>query len=191
MFENTELFGISMASRTNRRALVAITYVFAALLIVASVLLARFVMGMPGRSLLKVVLGMFAWLPVFLVQIIIPGSGTFKGIFGRLVPEQTFSFRVPVIRSLGLARGVLCDLPEADEREIRVRNSAYFLAFKILARYAFVFLFACVVPLVNSEGAVARTVAVFASIPLVVMLFTLPQAIIIWTEPDLPVDVAE
>lgn len=189
MFEETSLFGISMAPRANRRALVVITYVFTALVIAGCFLLMHWVSAMPGRSIAKIVLSLFAWVPLFLVQFIIPGSGTHKGIFGRLVPEQTFSYRkLTLIHTLGIARSVPDEQAPGDEREIMVRNTAYFLAFKIVAWYAFVFLFGCIVPLVNGDSQVARTVAAVAAIPIVVMLFTLPQAIIIWTEPDLPED---
>jgi hypothetical protein len=184
MFENTELFGISMAPRANRRALVVITYSLTAGVIVGCVGLARSIGAIPGHSPLKSPLVLLAWVPIFLVQVVIPGSGNFRGIFGRFVPEQTFSFRRQTIRTLGLARGVEDEQPKADEREMSVRNEAYFLAFKIVAWYAFIFLFGCV-GLVSREGEAARTAAAVAAIPIVVMLFTLPQAIILWTEPDL------
>ncbi len=184
MFEETELFGISMASRRNRRALVVMTYGLTGCVIAGFLALAHSVGSMPGHSLGKSLLMLLVWLPIFLIQVIIPGSGTFRGIFGRFVPEQTFSLRIQAIRTLGLSRSVADEQPQVDERERLVRNAAYFVAFKVIAWYSFIFLFACV-PLVNQEGELARAVLTITAIPIVVMLFTLPQAIILWTEPNL------
>lgn len=184
MFEETEMFGISMASRRNRRVLVVVTYAITAIVIACFTVLVRWIGSIPGHSLLKSLLILLACLPIFLIQVIIPGSGTFRGIFGRFVPEQTFSVRKRTIRTLGLARSVADEQPQVDERETLVRNAAYFLAFKVIAWYSFIFLFAFL-QLLNQEGVLARTLATFAAIPIVVMLFTLPQAIILWTEPNL------
>lgn len=186
MFEDTELFGISMAPRASRRALVVITYGLTAGIIAAFVLLARWYGTIPEHSLVRPLLMLLAILPLFVVQVLIPGSGCFPGVFGRFVPEQTFSVRAQSIQTIGLSPNGLEKLAQGDERERAVRNSAYFLAFKIIAWYAFFYLLLCVFPLVNRAGETARIVAAAAAIPMVVMLFTLPQAIVLWTEPDLP-----
>lgn len=186
MFEDTKLFGISMAPRASRRALVVITYGLTACLIAAFVALALWCGTLPEHSALKRLPMLLALLPFFVVQALIPGSGCFRGVFGRFVPEQTFTFRVQSVHTIGLAPNSLEKLAQGDERERAVRNSAYFLAFKVIAWYAFVYFLLCVFPLVDRGGETARIVAAAAAIPMVVMLFTLPQAIVLWMEPDLP-----
>lgn len=188
MFEDTTFLGISMVPRANRRALVVVTYVLTAGVIAAFIALARAI-GAHEHSSLKSLLVLLVWVPILFVLFVIPGSGSFRGIFGRLVPAQTLSFRVRSIHSLGLARGIQDEDHRADERETSVRNSASSLAFRIVAWYAAVFLSPCAAPLVSQGGEAVRIMAAVAAIPIVVMLFTLPQAIILWAEPDLPVDV--
>ncbi len=190
MFEDTRLFGISMTSRSNRRVLVVVTYAVTAMVLAGFYTLMRFITAIPDHTYLKVLLSFLTWVPFFFVLFAIPGIGYHRGLFGRLVPEQTFSFKVPAVRTLGLSRGIPDEQPQGDEREMAVRNSAYFLSFKIVAWYAYLYLFLCVVPLVTRENEIARVVAFFAAIPLVIMLFTLPQAVILWMEPDLPEEVA-
>ncbi len=187
MFEDTSLFGISMARRTNRRWLVLLTYAFTAAVIAGSIAMAHVIAAISGPSFLRSTMILLAWLPVFVVQILIPGSGRYRGIFGRFVPEQTFSFYIPAVQTLGVTRSVnQSTLPQVDEREKSVRNFAYFLAFKIVAWYSLVFLVTCVASIAGREDGMPRAVTAVAAIPIVVMLFTLPQAIILWSEPDLP-----
>lgn len=71
---------------------------------------------------------------------------------------------------------------ELDEREVAVRNAAYFVAFRAMSIYAVI-----LTPLAwaTRPGIAVLTLHLLA-IPLMTMAITLPQAVVLWTEPDVP-----
>jgi hypothetical protein len=186
MLRNTQYFGISMTTQRNRRLLVIITYVgFAALVLVHA-------LRHHGNS---------ADLTFFvLICVLLAG----RAAFGYLVPVYPFSIRaasvsaVPEVKSLmhpelnERFRDDERDPEPPDEREIVVRNRAYYVAFNTVMVYT---LALSIVggfasdPQFSSRLPVAA-IAPYALLPILLMATTLPQAIILWTEPDLPADPA-
>lgn len=189
MFEETTLFGISMAPRANRRALVVITYLATALAMLLSTVFALWIVGSGDHRILKPLGFMAAWIPFFLVFVIIPGSGQIRGIFGGMVPVELFRPQPKLVQltNLGLTPPIPGENPEGDEREIGVRNRACYLAFRIISYYAFFPFLSLTMLLGNARpDRAAKFMVVAEFIPLLIMAFTLPQAIVLWTEPDLP-----
>ena len=165
MFRTTTFAGISMTSQRNRRALVVVTYI---LLAIASVLL-----GVARGAKFQ---------PIWIILVF---SVVSQWIFGSLVPQETLP---PQRRSepidLGLAASGPRPDPPPDEREISERNNAHFLAFRVVAVYSlFVFM---IIASMQDQSFFIRlsTLQVFAAI-LSVLVLTLPQAILLWSHPDL------
>lgn len=156
-----------MSSRRNRRALVVLTYAGIAVLTV--------LMGvMAGASFQS---------PMWLVIIF---SGVSRGLFGAVVPQQTLRDRPQnvVEARLGLsASGQWVEAP-ADEREIGLRNAAYFSAFRVVTLYALVVWFTVLLmqdPKLHMSPVILQVVTT----PLIMLVVTLPQAILLWNHPDL------
>lgn len=172
MLDNPTFLGISMVPRKNRRMFVMVTYAilaacFAAILVVQS-----------WHSRIHA-----AWGLLFIL-IYIMGN---HFLFGSLVkPFMAYSLRkeeeIISLRSAPRRR----DLDEPDERELAVRNAAHYQAFRVAAIYGLaVWLVVMASPTLNGS-AVALLILI---IPLLAMLWTLPQAIILWTEPDVPEEI--
>jgi uncharacterized membrane protein len=71
-----------------------------------------------------------------------------------------------------------------DERELSVRNEAYFKAFRIVTVYA-LFIFVIIAMMQDPTfWPKLNVLQVFAAV-LVVLVVTLPQAILLWQHPDL------
>lgn len=171
MLKTPVLFGFSMVRRKNRRLLVAATY---AVLLVAmatlSVARSRYVRLDP------------------VIWILLAGLLVTRGVFGSMVKHMMLTKRWGETISLGLGATPQRDEDKLDEREQAVRNAAYFEAYRVLALYCFFF----------SLFLVSRAFEPFSSsslgrvaLPLLAMLlfgiaWTLPQAVLLWTEPDVP-----
>jgi hypothetical protein len=74
---------------------------------------------------------------------------------------------------------------EPDERDIAVRNSAYFEAYRALAVYSIAVWVASPLFLALKASTAARGLQLLI-MPLLAMALTLPQAVVLWTEPDVP-----
>lgn len=160
--QRTKFLGISMERRSRRRALVTGTYLFLAALM--SLVLVR----QAGRLLQP---GDFiggANLVFILVFTVVS-----RWVFGSLVRMET----VPVPQPGEFA---------PDERELVVRNRAHFYVFRCIAVYLTLLWMAYAV--LNANGIATISLNVFGLLifPAVIMAITLPQALILWTEPDLP-----
>jgi hypothetical protein len=105
-----------------------------------------------------------------------------RGIFGVLVPQESFSeVRKRVIESrLEFATGGGHALPKPDERDVSVRNAAYFVAFRAVTMYAF---WSWIIGGLLLE--IANRPAPILQVVMVILVFTLPQAILLWNQPDL------
>lgn len=181
MIECATFLGISMAPRRNRRRLVVITYgLVAGAVVSASVLLTR--------THARIVADVITALQFFLTMLwfIIAYS-----IFGRIAHPAAVSpwwqrSRI-VDRGLGLGATAPPEVPPSDERELALRNTAYYYAYQIFAGACFVGLIAFVVAEpASTEG---RQAAHAATIMLLLVLApTLPQAVILWREHDLSDD---
>lgn len=181
MFRDTELLGVSMVSQRNRRVLVVCVYVlFAALTLVGAVSNGRSLFGNTG-------------LPFVLLVLLVT-----RYTFGRLVPNYTYDDEAlqQVDTSMPEVYGITSEHPlvmkpaaepEPDERDVAVRNAAYYACFRALAVYILIAWIEIVVvtdPRFHLQ-AVAPTIAVYTVFSAVVLVFTLPQALILWNEPDL------
>jgi hypothetical protein len=177
--KSTSILGISMTRRSRRRMLVAVVYLLLAAFVVFGVVLRH------NNNLLRPgdFLGGFNLLFVILF------TGVSRVIFGQMVDQTTF----PVPPQEGPGSGLPVSLLEyarkpasaPDERDLAVRNRAYFLAFRIIAAYS-ALLWLVYVALNSWTTQVSVNLAALLLFPLIVMAITLPQAILLWSEPDLP-----
>jgi hypothetical protein len=111
-------------------------------------------------------------------------------IFRDLVGEMEMVRRPAKPLSLGLSYKRDQDAP--DERDIAVRNAAYFQAYRVLAYYSILGFY--VAGALLESDAMTKFARVGAAevlfFVLLMMATTLPQALLLWTEPDLPVEAA-
>jgi len=165
MIRTHTFLGFSVAERSHRRALVLATYFVLAALMVSI-----------AAASANAVVFTLAW--VVLAWNIASGS-----VLGRLVTNTAVlpSIRVGELIGLGLARRPR-DPDELDERDVAIRNAACFKAYRVIATYTLI-----LVLIVPGLGTMA-TIRTFEMLlaPLLAMAVTLPQAIILWTEPDVP-----
>ena len=87
--------------------------------------------------------------------------------------------------SLGLTSGPRRSEDDLDERELAVRNAAYFTAYRVVAVYSIIAWMAVIYSFELSTSA-ARSLMLWLFISLLTMILTLPPAVILWTEPDVP-----
>jgi hypothetical protein len=74
---------------------------------------------------------------------------------------------------------------DLDEREVAVRNAAYFTAYRAVAVCWFVAWIASLYAL-DLSAHTARLLVSCLGLLLFVVIFTLPSAVILWREPDVP-----
>jgi hypothetical protein len=180
MLRNTEYFGFSMAAQRNRRLLVIITYLGFSLLVIVHAFRHR------GNS---------ADLTFFVfICVILAG----RAAFGYIVPVYPFSYSAASVSAVPEVKSLLHpernepfrdeerDPAPPDEREIVVRNRAYYLAFNTVMVYTLAL--AIVGGFVSDPQFSSRlpvgAIAPYALLPILLMVTTLPQAIMLWTEPD-------
>jgi len=166
MLQTTTLLGVSLVPQKNRRLLVTATYLIVLFVLVAIVLTTS------GHSrYFQLILNL-----VFLVPVNVS-----LYFFGRVVEQTVFPVlrRTPV--SLDLS-GRRREVGEPDERDLLVRNAAYFTAYRLVAAYS---LFVCLMvwPAFDSGSTLFPLLLL---LPLLVFAPTLPQAVILWSEPDVP-----
>jgi hypothetical protein len=178
--QRTKFLGISMTRRSRRRALVVSVYVLLAALIV-SVALAH------GRNpLLSSDFGggiNFVFVVVF--------TGISRLGFGSLVRQATVPVRADSRNQwkyISITKPVPYTGPgDPDERELVVRNWAYYLSFRLMAAYLLPLW--AVILIVNMKAhSISVNLASALLFPLIVMALTLPQAVVLWTEPDAAVE---
>ena len=164
MLDTPTFFSISMAPRKNRRMFVMVTYA----ILVGCFAAIPFVPFWGNRI-------QAAWGLLFIL-IYIMGN---HFLFGSMVkPFMAYSLRneeeMISLRSAPSRR-------DPDERELAVRNAAHYRAFRVAAIYGLVvWLVIASLPTLNGSTAIMLLLIM----PLLAMLWTLPQAIILWTEPD-------
>ena len=171
MLRTPVIFGVSMVRQKNRRWLVAATYA-ALLVVMATLSVAR------SRDV------RFGVLTCIILAVVLVS----RGVFGSMVKQMMLTRRWDETISLGLAARPHRDEDQLDEREQAVRNAAYFEAYRMLALYCF-FLF----PLLVSSSfelfwssSLGRVALPLSGMLLFGIAWTLPQAVILWTEPDVP-----
>lgn len=168
MTRNPTIFGISMASKTSRRWLVLVCYV----VLCFSILLAFSSRTLEVRFALTVIMNM-----VF-------GSVQFV-IFFKLAKDTVLLPMHPDLStvSLGLLRKESSSTSKLDEREVAIRNAAYYKAYRVIVTVCLLLMPVIMNILMSplSEVLLALFMCSF-----LILALTLPQAIILWTEPDLP-----
>lgn len=170
MLRTIPFLGFSMVRRHNRRLLVATTYT------TLLVLMATVIVIFPsGRQMSAV------WMCSILAF-----DGAIRAIFGRLVKNIVLpGLRRGGLTSLGLAASRHRGQDEPDEREVTVRNAACFQACRALAVYSLAICVAWPLFLLLTPS-IALQVLQLLFIPLLAMALTLSQAVVLWTESDVP-----
>jgi hypothetical protein len=93
------------------------------------------------------------------------------------------------LTSLGLAPNRRRNKDEPDEREVAVRNAACFEAYRALAVYSFAIglaIWAAWPLFISLNASTVVRVLQLLFMPLLAMALTLPQAVVLWMEPDVP-----
>ena len=165
------IFGISMASKTSRRWLVLCCYA----VLLTLILLVFSSMSFAARYVLMIVMTTAASSIQFVIF--------YKLAKDTVLPLQELlgDFR-PI--SLGLSRSVRPYISKLDERQVAVRNAAYYKAYRIFAAYSLlmpIILTVLTNPLNKNLLGIYMVSTFFA-------IFTLPPAVILWTEPDIPME---
>lgn len=185
---NKKIFGLSMDQRSHRRRLVIAAYTILAILLAAGWMLDRF------RTT-----GFYIYLAAFLMNYFVFGG---YGPYGLVRPFTGTAPRQPIPRSLVEVRLNLAGIrpaPETadsrnDERELRIRDRVHYQAYQwICALLAVVWLVA-----MSENGrsgfipaALLPVLLYLIVLPGILLAVTLPQAIILWTEPDMEDETAD
>jgi len=93
------------------------------------------------------------------------------------------------LTSLGLAPNRRRNKDEPDEREVAVRNATCFEAYRALAVYSFAIglaIWAAWPLFISLNASTVVRVLQLLFMPLLAMALTLPQAVVLWMEPDVP-----
>jgi len=170
MLRTPAILGFSMAPRKNRRLLVATTYV------TLMVLMATIILLLPsGRQM-----------DAIYMCIILAYNMVSRVIFGSLVKATVLpEMHGGELTSLGLEPRRRRSEDEPDERDIAIRNSAYFEAYRALAVYSIAIWVASPLFFTLNASTAVRGLQLLI-MPLLAMALTLPQAVVLWTEPDVP-----
>ena len=167
MLNTPTILGISMAPQKNRRLLLTVMY--AVLLACAAVIIVpSWAARIPPSDVL-----LFSVTVYILIGI---------RVFPKLLKVEEFGERSGAMIVHGMKPGSP-EMETIDEREMAVRNLAHLRAFRVIKSYS---VFIAIVLLVWHEAS-PSTIFRFAAIALfllALLTFTLPQAIILWTEPD-------
>jgi hypothetical protein len=161
-----------MARRNNRRLLVATTYATLIILMVAYILL------LPSKALLNAIT----------MGLVLAYNGVSRAMFGRLVKQTVLPEPGPggwISLNLAAPGRPRRSEDDLDEREVAVRNAAHFEAYRALALYSIALwvaspFFFSLRPSMGVRG------LMLLAMPLLAMALTLPQAVVLWTEPDVP-----
>ncbi len=161
------IFGISMASQNRRRWLVFFCYV----VLWISIVLVFYSTSVAARFLLTTMMTFVGSSIQFVIFFKLAGD--------TVLPVQ----KVAEHHNLGLFRTPPSDRFKLDERQVAVRNAAYHKAYRIVAAYLLL------IPIIflSSTSSPKMFLAIYTLIVYGV-IYTLPQAIILWTEPDLPAE---
>jgi hypothetical protein len=175
MLRSPAFLGFSMVRRNSRRRLVAVTYAILlalmAVMMVVSLSAPRMIGGRPAGLIWCLILtyNVVSW-----------------SIFGKLAKDTVLpQMRGGKITSLGLTPRPRRNEYDLDERELAVRNAAYFTAYRAVAVYS---ILAWMVLIYSFElsASTALLLARWLVMPLLAVVLTLPPAVVLWTEPDLP-----
>jgi len=173
MLKTPEILGFSMVRRGSRRRLVVVTYAILLALMAVMIVVPR----LAPRRRVAGFASSFAFNIAFIV-VILP-------IFGRLAKDTV----LPLIHGGEMTSLSLTPKPRRedhlDERELAVRNAAYFKAYRVVAVYSIIAWIALICSF-DLSASIALSLMLWLFIPLLTMVLTLPPAVILWTEPDVP-----
>lgn len=170
MFRNLSFLGFSMRERAHRRTFVVLTYV---------VMTTALILAVSYRDVLAMSIIAVVWLFVPLLifgTVVTPYLGMVP-LMGPHPPHR-------VDRGLGLAASVPPEEPGPDEHDIAVRNAAYYVAYWALTICCLGFL-GVLQWTMTSTSPHRRDVLTVAFQLLLVLLMSLPQAVVLWTERDI------
>ena len=172
MSNTPTILGISMAPQKNRRLLVVITYATLVACVIAMLIVS------PSKRRAQT-----AWLLFVPIADLVVSYA----VFGQLTKRAVFPPPMVEVTSLGLTPRRR-DQDEPDERDLALRNAAHYQAFRGAAVYGFI-LWASIPLFWHLSGPIVVLLVLLMAMPLLTILLTLPQAIILWTEPDVPEEV--
>lgn len=177
MFQNTAILGINMTPRHNRRVLVSIAYVF---LLAITAALSTFD-PLQHQNVIWTYLAVMVvshWIFGALVRPMFPVNSA-----ERSADQDHISPYIPRPR------------PDEDERETALRSDSYVRAYRVITIYSVVLLLFSPLFLPTTSydafhGMSAYKVMAlqFFVLSLFVLVFTLPQAMVLWRESDLFVE---
>ena len=163
-----------MVRQHNRRLLVAITYAILLVLIAVAIIIVPSVPHLGGRG------AALMWC-LLLAYNVVSWS-----IFGRLAKDTVLpQMRGSEMTSLGLTSRPPRNEDDLDERELAVRKAAYFKAYRAVAVCSIIAWMALIYSF-ELSASIALSLMLWLFIPLLTMILTLPPAVILWTEPDVP-----
>jgi membrane protein YdbS with pleckstrin-like domain len=169
MLNRAKILGISMAPQKNRRLLMMIMYAVL-LAFAAAIIVPSWAARVPASDVL-----LFSITVYILIQI---------RVLPKLLKVEEFGSRSGAMIVHGMKPGSP-EMEEIDEREMAVRNLAHLQAFRIIHLYSVFIVVVLFVWHEVSPSSIFRFAAI-ALLLLALQTFTLPQAIILWTEPDVP-----
>jgi hypothetical protein len=173
MLRTPVFLGFSMVRRDSRRRLVVVTYAILVALMA--------VMTVVSRSAPRTRVAGFASCFAFAIAF----NAVSLSIFGKLAKDTVLpQIRGSEITTLGLTPQPRRE-DDLDERELAVRNAAYFKAYRVVAVYSIIAWMALICSF-DLSASVALSLRLWLFIPLLTMILTLPPAVILWTEPDVP-----
>jgi len=175
--------GFSMLQRSSRRRLVAVVYAtLLALIVIISAVWPHSPRLSKGRAMAMMAM---AWSFVLAYNVVT------WSIFGKLAKDTVLPILHPIrggeITSLGLAQEPSRQPDDLDEREVAVRNAAYFTAYRAVAVYTLL-VWVAVFYSYGLSASAALLLIQWLVMLLVAMVLTLPPAVVLWTEPDVPED---
>lgn len=177
MVRTPAFLGFSMVRRNSRRRLVAVTYAILLGLVAAAIIIFPSMRYAARRSLAVASSMLLAYCVVS------------QSVFGKLANDTVLpQMRGGELMSLGLTPRRRRAADDLDEREVAVRNAAYFAAYRAVAAYSIILWLAWVYSY-ELSATIALLLLQLLVIPLLGMVLTLPQAVILWTEPDVPEEV--
>ena len=165
--------GFSMVRRGSRRRLVVVTYAILLALMAVMIVVPRLAPRTRAAG--------FVWGFAFALAF----NAVSFSIFGKLAKDTVFpQIHVGEMTSLGLTPQPRRE-DDLDERELAVRNAAYFRAYRAVAVYSVIAWMALIYSFELSRS-IALSLMLWLFIPLLTLILTLPPAVILWREPDVP-----
>jgi hypothetical protein len=192
---NAELFllgrRIDMAPRARRRGLVVVIYTVLAVLMAGSWFIDHWRVSL-----------LYLYMAAMVVNSVFLGGTAFGGLIRpfRSKPRSPYAFKSPLLQNLRWGFYPVPELDENDyrndERELRQRDHAHYQAYRVLIVGLGLLWCASIGVLSTHVPSVlgllpAQQLLYGFIVALLVVSLTLPQAILLWSEPDMEEETAE